>query len=655
MRILTFNWHTPYLSLLARLDHQFDVAPPSLPNADMPAWHESMRPIPANVTLIGGEEVERRLTERDVYDLAICHNIKDVVRLQPYLLPKILVFHNKLTTEAALGASLDKVGAYKAQIAPSLNHVTPVFISKGKRYDWGLPGRIVMPGIDVADYGGYVGETVRAIRVGNNIKVRDLMTGFTLQQEILRGLPNIIVGENVELPESVGSKHWDDLKAIYRDNRLLLNTNRAPHEDGYNLATLEAMATGMPTVNLANPTCPLTDGVDGFVADDARGLRERVERLLDDIELAKEMGAKGQESVARHFPIERFLTSWDEAIRECIDRFPRRPGRIFAPAIVDDAPPYIKRHPEGANILFSYTSLPFSTGAYYHRAFERTHNLVTVGGSMDQHVRERWNLGDLQESARPLDIPCLDYTVDMEEALSALPVGFVPDLFVWVETGVGVAPENMHTLACPTAAILVDTHLHLDRHLIYAGKFDHLFVAQRAYIPEFHKRGFTNVHWLPLGCDPEIHGAPSIDKRHDVGFVGSLTDRRRVELLLRIAEKVEVSVKRLFLKEMTAHFAASRLVFNNAIKNDLNMRVFEGLCSGSTLFTDDADGLRDFFDDGRHLIVYEDADAPALARWWADPKRESERERIARAGRERVLKEHTYTHRMAQMMKTLGR
>ena len=52
-----------------------------------------------------------------------------------------------------------------------------VFISESKRADWGLAGRVILPGIDLEDYGGYHGRDVRVLRVGNFMRQRDIMLG----------------------------------------------------------------------------------------------------------------------------------------------------------------------------------------------------------------------------------------------------------------------------------------------------------------------------------------------------------------------------------------------------------------------------------------------------------------------------------------------
>ncbi len=645
MKILSFNWHTPYLSMLARLDHSFEIAPPSIDSPQVNSWDEHMRPLTPNVAPITKEEAQKKLGEDGYYDLILAHNVKDIIATQQFDIPKILVFHNKLSTEAQLGNNPEIVDKYRKMARELTTNVHCVFISKTKMDDWGLQGEIIMPGIDVSLYGGYTGEKKRALRVGNSVKPRDLMTGYSLQEEVLNGLPNILMGVNPDIPESVPSKGWDDLKNAYRENRLFLNTAMPPWEDGYNLGLLEAMATGMPVVSVANPTCPITDGVDGFVCDTPDKMRENIIKLLDDIDLAKKIGGEGRRMVEHKFPMSSFLEKWDTAIRDA------RGGQVksFGVAVKAKRP---QSKPGGKNIILSYTSYPATAAAYMEKALREKHSALTVGCKITPQIIEKWKLRNMKTEAHTHDILTPDLTVEIDYMLERMPDGFEPDFFLWVETGLGKAPDGLEKLDCPKAAYLIDTHIHFERDLAAARKFDVVFLAQRAYMPQFKERGIKNIFWLPLGCDPDTHGKTQFEKEFDLGFVGSLIDDRRVMLLQRLAEKVDVRYDRLFLREMTDFFCKSRIVFNNAIKNDLNMRVFEALCCGSMLLTDDADGLANFFTDRKHLVVYNDDNIAELAEYYINHK--EERERIAEAGRKLVLEKHTYAHRVDEIVRVMG-
>ncbi|MGE0761440.1 MAG: glycosyltransferase, partial [Pirellulaceae bacterium] len=106
-----------------------------------------------------------------------------------------------------------------------------------------------------------------------------------------------------------------------------------------------------------------------------------------------------------------------------------------------------------------------------------------------------------------------------------------------------------------------------------------------------------------------------------------------------------------YFQDMAAAYSAARIVFNRSLANDVNMRVFEALCSGSLLITNDLsdNGLADLFEDGTHLVTYGNA-AELLDRVRWHLEHEQEREQIAAAGRCEVLARHTYRHRMETLL-----
>jgi glycosyltransferase involved in cell wall biosynthesis len=655
MNILSFNWHTPYLSLLVQLDHTFDVAPANREGLIHPEpWHETMRPLMSNVTPITKEQALNRL-KRNCYDLVLGHNVGDLVLTENFSLPKILVFHTRLTTEAQASGKLNIIPSYRKSVRELISGVYCVFIAQTKRYDWGLPGEVILPGIDVSLYGGYTGEVPRALRVGNMIKLRDLTSGYSIQEAVLRDLPSIAIGDNPDIPGGRPSKNWDDLKQAYRENRLFLITNIPKWEDGYNLAMLEAMATGMPVVSLANPVSPLTDGLDGFVSGDVPILRQRVKQLLADTNLAKTIGAEGKRAVERHFPIGPFLEKWERAIQRAYSWYPHEPKNIFVSGKIEGSRSIspVKSLSESRNIILSYTSHPSSPAAFLRRALNKKHNLLTVGSRITPAIINAWDLHKLKENPEPHDIEPPEITVDINYMMDRLPGNFGPDFFLWVETGLGRAPEHLERLAIPKAAWFIFSHLYLEHHIETAKMFDVIFVAQQACISEFKNHGMKNVFWLPLACDPDRHGKVSVEKQYDAGFAGSLEDDRRSALFKRLAGEMEVSRKQVFLREMAEHFSRSRMVFNSAVKNGLNMRVFEGLCSGSMLLTDTATGMDDLFQHGKHLVVYQDDEIVDVARYYLS--HEFEREKVAENGRREVLDKHTFSHRADEIVRRMAR
>ncbi|MFA6989855.1 MAG: glycosyltransferase [Candidatus Gastranaerophilaceae bacterium] len=294
------------------------------------------------------------------------------------------------------------------------------------------------------------------------------------------------------------------------------------------------------------------------------------------------------------------------------------------------------------NIWLAYVSYPIATAVYYDRALRKNHNITTCGPNIPESIVTNWGLESLQ--IKDLNISLASFTPDMTEF-----VDNHMDLFLWVESIPGYFPLNMDKLKCPTACYFIDSHLNLNWHIQWAPYFDYVFIAQKEYIPDFKKAGCRNVYWLPLGCDPEIHSQKTKIKEYDVGFVGSLVDKRRIELTTKIHLNFNLHYEKAFLDDMANVFSKSKIVFNNAIKNDLNMRVFEVMSTGSFLLTDKAVGLEEMFVDKEDMVIYEDDNILKKIKYYLD--NEEEREQIAKRGQQLVLNAHTYEHRCNELIK----
>ena len=98
-------------------------------------------------------------------------------------------------------------------------------------------------------------------------------------------------------------------------------------------------------------------------------------------------------------------------------------------------------------------------------------------------------------------------------------------------------------------------------------------------------------------------------------------------------------------------YGKSKIIFNKSINNDLNMRFFEGLCSGGLLVTDkiSGNGVSDLFKDKLHYIGYKtNHDAINKINYYL--KYEKKRTAIAIRGQKLVMKFHTYKHRLSQIL-----
>ncbi len=647
LKILSFNWHEPYLCLLSKIGHEFLVIEPEIGPGKIRKWDQNMRPLPKNVRLLSLESAKEELDRNNV-DVIIAHNVKDLIELKDYTLPKVLVFHNRLSTEIDLGQGKVDREEYLAKIKPFFQQAKKVFISESKKRDWGMDGKVILPGLDVSEYDPYTGEKPTILRVGNLFKERDLMLGYTASQKVVEGFSRITLGMNPSIPSSRLSKGFQDLKDHYSQCRVFLNTTVDGYEDGYNLAMLEAMAAGMPVVSTFNRTSPIENGVNGYISNDIAELRSSVAELLEDPDKARVLGLKARETVQEQFGLTAFLKSWTEVIQESIVEFLEATGVSMNPA---QKPFYEKPR---KNILLNYVSYPVTTAHYLERAFRKEHNVITAGAMITQEIIRKWNLEALNYEITPQDIPC-DSSATLTHMLSQLPHGWQPDLYLWVETGLGGLVPDLSEHDLPKACYLIDTHIHFERHKQIARQFDFVFLAQKAYVEPMRAEGLKNVFWLPLGCDPDIHGRKDLEEKYEVGFVGSVTPshERRKRLLDKIGEYFSLHTDRKFMDEMAAVFSQSKIVFNEAINRDLNMRVFEALCSGSLLVTDSApgSGLREFFKDNEHLVIFNEENLIERIQFYLEHP--EERLKIARQGQKEVLARHTYDHRAKSLLATL--
>lgn len=287
------------------------------------------------------------------------------------------------------------------------------------------------------------------------------------------------------------------------------------------------------------------------------------------------------------------------------------------------------------NIYICYKYIPYATALYFKKALkELGHNVFSVN-SIYRSIK------GFQES--------------VDVSLISQEMGFDPDLVLLIDPAGEFFPRGWEKLKCPTAIYLVDVHLDFYLREILAPFFDYLFVAQLDYVDRFRNLGFPKVDWLPLACDPDIHGKRTLDEVWDIGFVGRLNSEVRANRLQLLNDRYRVNDYKLFYpKEKIAKiYSQSRIVFNSSINGDLNMRVFEGLASGTLVVTDRIEnGQSELFKNGIHFVEYtNDQELIDILDYYLEHA--DERERIAQAGHDLAISEHTYVCRCQAILETI--
>lgn len=233
------------------------------------------------------------------------------------------------------------------------------------------------------------------------------------------------------------------------------------------------------------------------------------------------------------------------------------------------------------------------------------------------------------------------------------------DLHIWVDWGedaltsmLPYSPINMSGLH-PSVYVSSDTHLGYKYRMNKAKEFDHVFVNQKDAVEMFAKDG-VKAKWLPHAVEPKAYpNKPIAMKKYDIGFVGYVTFEKRVDMLDKLfAAFPNFYYGQALFEDCAEIYRKSRIVFNTAATDDLNMRCFEATATGAFLLTEDIPTIHELFDVGKHLVTYKNMDdAIEKARYYIE--HEDEREKIARAGMIHTLKNHTYQHRIIKMFKEI--
>lgn len=250
--------------------------------------------------------------QEDPWDWVLAHNASDLIDAMGIKIPKVFLVHGTLSGRILQDRSTIDRSLYirNLQSLLSAGNAQVVYISELKRKDWGIPGEVIRPGVDIREYGGYQGNIRGVLQVSNHLKERGAITGWKTHQEVCRDLHHLVIGTNLKIPLSRIANNWDDLREQLRSYRVYLYTPIYPYEDGYNLALLEAMATGMPIASLHHATSPIRDGLEGVTASTAAELRAKVLRLLDNPIEAANLGSRARIRVEKEFPLSEFQHAW---------------------------------------------------------------------------------------------------------------------------------------------------------------------------------------------------------------------------------------------------------------------------------------------------------------------------------------------------------
>ena len=278
-------------------------------------------------------------------------------------------------------------------------------------------------------------------------------------------------------------------------------------------------------------------------------------------------------------------------------------------------------------------------------------------------VLSQWTLASLAESPP-------DLVLSMAQAPMTLPV-----------------LDHLRKKKFLTAMWFVENYRHLTYWRQMAPGYEFWFVFQQgACLDAFRQAGARQVNYLPMAADPDLHSPMALseeDRRvfgSDVSFVGAgYANRRQLfPALLHqpwsfklwgnewdgaddLRSVLQLDGARIDTATCMKVFNATTINLNlhsttgaglDPQADFVNPRTFELAACGAFQLVDHRSELRQFFTEQEMVSFQDFAEVPGLVQQWLhDP---SARQAMANAARARVLREHTYVHRMRDLLGHIG-
>ena len=256
------------------------------------------------------------------------------------------------------------------------------------------------------------------------------------------------------------------------------------------------------------------------------------------------------------------------------------------------------------------------------------------------------------------------------------------DLSFWVDWGedgliqAGYKPWSIPEGCGKKIYVVSDAHIapeSMKYRIEKAKEFDYVFLNQSWYLPKFKEAGIKNVFYLPHAAEPKAYPHFKIIPKYDVVFIGHIQEfevgngiGNRLDFLDSMFKEFPnfyyggrnpVWPEKNMFEDASKKFCESKIVLNISIGNDLNMRFYEAMMSGSFLLTNKIAELKSAkkygFIDGIHYVSYSSLkDAIKKAKYYI--AHDEEREKIAKAGYKQALKTGTYKSRVEEILRVVS-
>jgi hypothetical protein len=291
--------------------------------------------------------------------------------------------------------------------------------------------------------------------------------------------------------------------------------------------------------------------------------------------------------------------------------------------------------------LLSLWNGPTMVGGFYLRALQKIGKVWSVGPEMGQKSDFPCRVGD----------PILPVLQKLEGQVDVL-IQFYskPDYF----------PPDLYLVNLPKVWVLYDLHLHAEELSRSCYLFDLILVTDNSSRERLNQLGVHHVEILPFAVDDNLFYRPWQERprQFEVGFSGSVTNhpqlRERAKLLKKVGESFQLKLENRSLTgaQVADFYQDCRVVLNQAVHNDVNMRIMEVLMAGRPLVTPWVPSLEEVIQDGEHALVYKSEEEcfRKIAQLLENPQ---EAEAMARRGQAHALAHFRYEVTAQKMLNIL--
>lgn len=179
----------------------------------------------------------------------------------------------------------------------------------------------------------------------------------------------------------------------------------------------------------------------------------------------------------------------------------------------------------------------------------------------------------------------------------------------------------------------------------------HLFYTQPGWGLAFEKEfGRNKIKCVTYAVDEEIYPEVKSEKIYDVGFIGTFNDNDgRYDFIENLKSKFNCFISsELATHKITEELAKCRVLVNHIRYEEINIRFFECMASGAQVVSY-SPALSLFAQEGIHYLTFKTPDeAVEKIQFLLDHPEVAEK--MTKEARKHVLANHTYKHRVKEMI-----